>query len=132
VREPTITNYNVEDAMKLSAALLSFVLAGGMLTALPAGATQDAAEKKETAKKEAKWQGRVTRVSKEQSTIEIHGGPHPSEAQRTISYDSSTQWTKLGKAGHFEDVVEGSFVIALGNVDDKGVLHATRVDVRLK
>jgi hypothetical protein len=29
-----------------------------------------------------------------------------------------------------EEVKEGSFVIILGHVDDKGVLHATRVDLR--
>jgi len=118
--------------MKISAALLSFVLAGGIFAAVPAGAKQAETEKKEAAKKEAKWQGRVMRVSKDQSTIEIHGGPHPSEAQRTIAYDASTQWTKLGKAGKQEEVVEGSFVIVLGTVDDKGVLHASRVDLRLK
>jgi Domain of unknown function (DUF5666) len=122
----------VEDAMKLSATLLSFVLAGGIFASVPAGAKQAETEKKDPAKKEAKWQGRVMRVSKDQSTIEIHGGPHPSEAQRTIAYDASTQWTKLGKAGKQDEVVEGSFVIVLGSVDDKGVLHASRIDLRLK
>jgi hypothetical protein len=116
--------------MKLSAAFLSLVLAGVTFTAIPAGANQATTEK--TAKKEAKWQGKVVRISKENSTIEIHGGPHPSESQRTIAYDSSTQWTKLGKEAKQEDIEEGSYVIVLGSVDDKGILHATRVDARLK
>jgi hypothetical protein len=50
---------------------------------------------------------------------------------RKIAYDSSTQWTKVGKPGQQDEVKEGSFVIVLGKLDDKGVLHATRVDLRL-
>ncbi|MDP9339504.1 MAG: DUF5666 domain-containing protein [Acidobacteriota bacterium] len=117
--------------MKLSAALLSIVLAGAVVTAIPAGAKQAATEKKETAKKQTKWQGKVLRISKDKSTMDIHGGPDPSVEQRTISYDDSTQWTKLGKPGKQDEVVEGSFVIVLGHVDDKGVLHAKRIDLRL-
>jgi hypothetical protein len=30
-----------------------------------------------------------------------------------------------------DDVKTGSFVIVLGHEDEKGVLHATRVDLRL-
>jgi hypothetical protein len=30
-----------------------------------------------------------------------------------------------------DEVKEGSFVIAVGQIDDKGVLHAKRVDLRL-
>jgi hypothetical protein len=117
--------------MKLSAALLSLVLGGAVFTAIPAGAKQAAPEKKEAVKKEAKWQGTVIRISKDQSTIAIHGGPPPSEAQRTISYNDSTEWTKVGKPGKQEEVVEGSFVIVVGHVDDQGVLHARRIDLRL-
>lgn len=116
--------------MKLSAALLSLVLAGTVFTAIPAGAQQATTEKKDEVKKETKWQGKVIRISKDKSTMDIHGGPHPSVAQRTISYDDSTEWTKVGKPGKQEEVVEGSFVIVLGHVDDQGVLHAKRIDLR--
>ncbi len=34
-------------------------------------------------------------------------------------------------AAQQDEVKEGSFVILLGEVDDKGVLHATRIDLRL-
>jgi hypothetical protein len=115
--------------MKLSA-LLSILLAGVVFTVIPAGAKQATTEKKEEVKKETRWQGKVIRISKDNSTMDIHGGPHPSEAQRTIAYDDSTQWTKVGKPGKQEDVVEGSFVIVLGHVDEKGILHAKRIDLR--
>jgi hypothetical protein len=121
----------MEDEMKASAILLSVVLAGAVFAALPAGAKQDAGETKSSAaKKETKWQGKVVRILKDQSTIEIHGGAAPSEAARKIVYDSSTEWTKVGKPGQQEEVKEGSFVIALGKVDKDGNLHATRVDLR--
>jgi hypothetical protein len=54
-----------------------------------------------------------------------------SDDLRKISFDSSTEWTKLGKPGQQDEVKEGSFVIVLGQMDDKGVLHATRIDLRL-
>ena len=116
--------------MRISAALLSLVLAGAVFAAIPAGAKQAETEKKQAFKKQTKWQGKVLRISKDKSTMDIHGGPDPSVAQRTISYDDSTQWTKLGKPGKQDEVVEGSFVIVLGHVDDNGVLHANRIDLR--
>jgi hypothetical protein len=117
--------------MKIPAALLSVVLAGAVFAVTPAGANQAATEKKEAAtKKETKWQGKVVRINKDLSTIDIHGGPHPSEAQRKIMYDASTQWTNGGKPGQQEDVKTGSFIIVLGKVDADGVLHASRIDLR--
>jgi hypothetical protein len=116
--------------MKISAALLSVVLAGAVFIAMPANANQDATEKKDTSKKENKWQGKVVRVNKETSTIDIHGGPHPSQAQRKIMYDASTEWTNGGKPGQQEDVKAGSYIIVLGTVDSDGVLHAARIDLR--
>jgi hypothetical protein len=119
--------------MRVPATLLSFVLAGAVFAAMPAGANQAATETKEAsvAKKEKKWQGTVVRIYKDLSAMDIHGGPAPTKTQRRIVYDGSTQWTKGEKPGQQADVKEGSFVIVLGNEDDKGVLHATRVDLRL-
>ena len=119
--------------MKVSVTLLSLVFAGAVFVALPAAVTQEAAEKKDApaAQKETQWQGHVVRVSKDQSMIEIRGGSAPSQDLRKVAYDSSTQWTKQGKPGQQDEVKEGSFVILLGHVDDSGVMHATRVDLRL-
>jgi hypothetical protein len=124
----------MEDAMKGSLTLLSLVLAGAVFVAMPAGANQTAADNKAApaAKKEAKWQGHVVRINKDESQMDIRGGVRgSSEDLRKVAYDSSTQWTKLGKPGQQDEVKEGSFVIVLGQVDDKGVLHATRIDLRL-
>ena len=119
--------------MKVPVTLLSLVFAGLVFAAWPAGATQEAAEKKDApaAQKETQWQGHVVRVNKDQSMIEIRGGSAPSKDLRKVAYDSSTEWTNQGKPGKQDEVKEGSFVILLGHVDDSGVMHATRVDLRL-
>lgn len=114
--------------MKISAALLSVILAGAVFMAMPTRANQAATEN--AAKKENKWQGKVVRVNKDSSTIDIHGGAAPSETQRKIAYDASTQWTNGGKPGQQDDVKAGSFIIVIGTVDGDGVMHATRIDLR--
>jgi hypothetical protein len=120
---------SMEDAMKVPVVLLSLVLAGSLFSAVRTGA-QDAAETKAAAK-EKKWQGHVIRIDKEHSMIDIRGGSAPSTDPRKVAYDTSTEWTKLGKPAQMDEVKEGSFVIILGHVDSKGILHATRVDLRL-
>ena len=117
--------------MKGCLILLSLVLAGAVFVGMPASAKQ-AAENKAApaAKKETKWQGNVVRIYKDESQMDIRGTT-PAAEMRKIAYDSSTQWTKVGKPGQQDEVKEGSFVIVLGKLDDKGVLHATRVDLRL-
>jgi len=120
--------------MKVPLSLLSLVLAGAVFAAMPAGAKQATAETKQApaAKKEAKWQGHVVRIYKDLSQMDIRGGVNTrSEDVRKVAYDSATEWTKLGKPGQMDEVKEGSFVIILGQIDDKGVLHAKRVDLRL-
>jgi hypothetical protein len=121
----------MEDAMKVSVILLSLVLAGAVFAAMPAGAQQPAAEKKDGAAKETKWQGHVVRINKDESTMDVRGGSAPSKDLRKVAFDSSTEWTKLGKPAKQDEFKEASFVIVLGHVDDKGVLHASRIDLRL-
>ena len=117
--------------MKGSLTLLSLVLAGAVFAAMPASGRQAASETKATpAAKEKKAQGNVVRIYKDESQMDIRGTT-PSGTVRKVAYDSSTQWTKGGKPGQQDEVKEGSFVIVLGTLDDKGVLHATRVDLRL-
>jgi Domain of unknown function (DUF5666) len=128
--EGPLRSFKRGGCMKIPAALLSVVLAGAVFAATPAVANQAATEKKEAATKQTKWQGKVVRISKDSSTIDIHGGAHPSEAQRKIMYDASTQWTNGGKPGQQDDVKTGSYIIVLGTVDGDGVLHAARIDLR--
>lgn len=114
--------------MKARMILLCVAVAVTMFSTAVLGA-QDATEKKSA--KEAKWQGHVIRIDKEHSMIDIRGGAAPSNDLRKVEYDSSTEWTKLSKPSQMDEVKEGSFVIALGHVDKRGVLHATRIDLRL-
>jgi hypothetical protein len=120
--------------MKGSLTLLSLVLAGTVFAAMPASGRLAASQAKAApaAEKETKWQGHVVRINKDESQMDIRGGVSGnSDDVRKVAYDSSTQWTKGGKPGQQDEVKEGSFVIVLGKVDDKGVLHATRVDLRM-
>ena len=118
--------------MKGSLTLLSLVLAGAVFAAMPVSGRQAAPETKaeSATQKETKWQGNVVRIYKDESQMDIRGTT-PSGTVRKVAYDNSTQWTKGGKPGQQDEVKEGSFVIVLGKLDDKGVLHATRVDLRL-
>jgi len=122
----------MEDAMKVFPTLLSLVLAGAVFAAMPAGANQAAAEDKKApaAKKETKWQGHVVRIYKDLSQMDIRDAKNIDHLKK-VAYDDSTEWTKLGKPGKQDEVKEESFVIVLGQVDDKGVLHAKRIDLRL-
>ena len=118
--------------MKVCTALLSLALAGAAFAAMPAGAKQAAAEEKKAAKKETKWQGHVVRIYKDLSQMDIRDAKTTTaDHLKKVAYDDSTEWTKLGKPGKQDEVKEESFVIVLGHVDDKGVLHAKRVDLRL-
>ena len=119
--------------MKVSVTLLSLALAGAVFSAVPAGAQEGAAGEKKTqaSTKETKWQGHVIRIDKDHSMIDIRGGSAPSHDPRKVAFDSSTEWTKLGKPSQQDEVKEGSFIIVLGHVEHNGVLHATRIDLRL-
>lgn len=114
--------------MNIRVILLCLAVAASVFSTAVLGA-QDATEKKPV--KEAKWQGHVIRIDKEHSVIDIRGGSAPSKDLRKIEFDNATEWTKLSKPAQIEEIKEGSFIIALGHVDKKGILHATRVDLRL-
>jgi hypothetical protein len=120
--------------MKVSRSLFSLVLAGAVFAAMPAGAKQATAETKQApaAKKDIKWQGHVIRINKDSSDMDIRGGENTrAQDTRKVAFDSSTLWTNGGKPGSMDEVKEGSYVIVLGKMDDKGVLHASRIDLRL-
>jgi hypothetical protein len=118
--------------MKIAMLVVSLVFAGMVIGSHPISANAGQ-EKKAAETKEAKWQGTVLRISKDQSTIDIRGGAGANaQDTRKIAYSASTQWTKGNKpGGDLSEIKEGSFIIAVGHVDEKGVLQATRVDLRL-
>jgi hypothetical protein len=117
--------------MRLSAILLTILVGlvfAGQTT--PASYSQDKSASSDA--KEARWQGHIVRISKDQSTMTVRGGQKNMESmERQIVFDSSTQWTKQGKPAEQSEFKEGSFVILLGHPDEKGVFHASRIDLRL-
>jgi Domain of unknown function (DUF5666) len=113
--------------MKLSALLLVLIFAGVAF----AGQASTVDDKKAGDAKEARWQGTIVRMSKDQSSLSIRGGQGNMESiERTVLFDETTKWTKQGKPAQMDEFKDGSFVIVLGQADDKGVLHATRIDLR--
>jgi hypothetical protein len=119
--------------MKRSLLLWTLALAGVAIAGYPiSGQCQEEKKPAASQAKEVKWQGHIIRVNKEESMIDLRGGlRNMDNDQKRIAYDGSTRWTKLGKPAEQSEFKEGSFIIVLGHVDDKGVLHATRVDLRL-
>jgi len=76
---------------------------------------------------EQRWHGTIVRFDEKMSSMDVSrkGG-----LPKTIYFDSSTKWTQGGKIIERTTLKEGSAnVICLGNLDEKGNFHATRVDV---
>ena len=124
--------------MKCALVLSALVLAGMTIAGYPISGRGSQEEKKPATKeakakaKETKWRGSIIRINKEESTIDLRGGLTNTDSdEKKISYDGSTRLTKLGKPAEQSEFKDGSFIILLGHVDDKGVLHATRIDLRL-
>jgi hypothetical protein len=86
--------------------------------------------------KEARWEGRVERSSKEQSTLTIRKVGAGMQ-ERTVAYDSSTKWVSQYHADKkvndidSSQVKDGDYVICKGTFDKEGVLHATLISKRL-
>jgi hypothetical protein len=85
--------------------------------------------------KEARFEGRVERSSKEQSSLTVRqvGGT----AMKTCVFDSSTKWvSQYHRDKKINDidasqVKDGDFVICKGHESENGVIHATVISKRL-
>ena len=114
---------------KLLILLFAFVVTIPLARAVFA---QEAAAK---AKKEARWEGRVVRTDKDQSTLTVQKSG--STIEKTIKYDSSTKWVSQYHADKkvndidASQVKEQDYVICTGTWDKDGVLHATLISKRL-
>jgi hypothetical protein len=121
--------------MKIAAILLTLVFAAVICAAQETPATEskkDKAASTSAKKGETRWEGHIIRINKDTSSVSVRGGRSGKENfEREIFYDSSTKWTKQGKAADQSEFKEGSFVIAVGKPDDKGNFHADRIDLRL-
>jgi hypothetical protein len=84
---------------------------------------------------ESRFEGRVERSSKEQSSLTIRqaGGT----AMKTCAFDSSTKWVSQyhhdKKINDIDasQVKDGDYVICKGNESETGVIHATVISKRL-
>jgi Domain of unknown function (DUF5666) len=87
------------------------------------------------AAKPARWEGMVTRVSKDQSTLTVRDVG--SSQEKTVQYDSSTRWVSQEHGSKkvndidSSQVKENDRVITEGTWDKDGVLHATLISKRL-
>ena len=74
----------------------------------------------------ARWHGVIIRTNKDDSTFTVRR----QNIDKTVQYDSSTKWTHLNKPAEMSEFKDGTDVICLGTYDEKGVLHASRIDLR--
>jgi Ni/Co efflux regulator RcnB len=113
---------------KVLVILLAAVFAAAGLTTQKATAQEKQEKKTAAAAKQARWHGRIVRMNKDQSTLDVRR----QHIEKTISYDSSTKWTEGTKAVEMSEFKETDDVICLGTYDEKGKFHATRIDRRVK
>ena len=125
----------------LFASLLAFPLSVFAQDAPKETKAQEKAEEKAEKKAEkkagkpARWDGIVTRVNKDKSTLNVR--KVGSSQERTVEYDSSTKWVSQehGKKKvndiDADQVKDGDRVITTGTWDKNGILHATLISKRL-
>ena len=110
---------------KLILLLMAAVFAAAVLAPSPAVA-QEKTEKKAAAAKEARWHGTLVRMNTDKSSMTVVRN----RVDKRIYFDSSTKWTKGTKVIEASEIKEGADVICLGQYDEKGEFHATRIDLR--
>ena len=119
---------------RLLVILFSLVLVFSLATPVLAQADQ-AKPAKEKAKKQDRWEGTVTLVSKDKSTLTVRA--NTGSITKLVQHDSSTEWVSqehsAKKANPIDasQVKEGDRVICLGTFSKDGVLHATLISKRL-
>lgn len=105
--------------------LVAIFAAAGLMTQ-GTRAQEQKPTKMTTSAKRVRFRGVIVRFNESESNLEVRQGT----ITKTIYYDSSTEWTKRGKASEKSAFKEGSDVICVGKTDEKGNFHATRVDLR--
>lgn len=84
--------------------------------------------------KEARWEGKIIRSSKDQSSLTVRNS---GSIERTVVYDSSTKWVSQYHASKkvndidASQVNDGDYVICKGTMSKDGILHATLISKRL-
>ena len=118
---------------KLFALLFASVLVLGLSTPVFAQEGSKPAEGKGV--KQDRVEGIVTRSNKDASTLVVRN--RDTNVERTVQYDSSTQWTSQEHHSKTVNNIDASQVkdddrvICLGTFDKDGILHATSISKRL-
>jgi TolA-binding protein len=116
----------------LAALIAVFATVGLAAQATPPPASK-ATPKADTAKadkaKETRLEGVIVRQSQADSTITVHRRWTNNE-ERTVVFNSATKWTKMNKPAEMSIFKDGQMIVALGTLDEKGRLVATRIDLR--
>jgi hypothetical protein len=107
-------------------ALWAIVGLAGMGTAQDQDSKGSDTKAKMSSAKAARWHGTIVRSNKDDSTLTVRR----QNVERKVHYDGSTKWTRLNKPADMSEFKDGADVICLGNYDEKGELHATRIDLR--
>ena len=82
-----------------------------------------------------RWEGVITRTSKDKSQLTVR--QRGSNVEKTVQYDSSTQWVSQEHGSKkvndidASQVADNDRVICLGTWSKDGVLHATKISKRL-
>jgi hypothetical protein len=120
-------------AKKLLTLLFASVLVFGLSALVFAQEGSKPAEG--TAVKQARWEGVVTRSNKDNSTLTVRS--RDTNVEKTVRYDSSTQWTSQEHHSKTVNNIDASQVkdddrvICLGTWDKDGALHASSISKRL-
>ena len=118
---------------KLFTLLSASVLMFGLST--PVFAEEGSKPAEEKAAKQGRVEGIVTRSNKDNSTLTVRN--RDTNVEKTVLYDSSTQWTsqehhsKTVNNIDASQVKDNDRVICLGTWDKDGVLHASSCSKRL-
>ena len=106
--------------------LTAFMFAvAGLAAQETAGAGGQTKEKKAAAG-EAYWHGRIVRINKDKSTMDVRGRG----IERRVVYSDSTRWTMRNKPADQSEFKEGADVVVRGHYDEQNRLVATRIDLR--
>ena len=120
--------------------LLTLLLTSVLAFSVPMSAFAQAGSKEGGAKgapaaKQDRWEGVVTRINNDKSTLTVR--QRSSNIEKTVQYDSSTQWqsqehrSKKINPIDASQVKDNDRVICLGTFDKDGILHATLISKRL-
>ena len=116
---------------KIMLLLVAMFASLGLLAAPRQGAsTQEKAASSQKAAKEDRVSGTIIRSNKDKSSLIVREGR--SKIERTVVYNASTKWTKGKESADMNDFKDGTYVICLGKMDEKGELTATRIDFQEK